>query len=112
MRSAAGAHFRLQIQNELAWTEIIDLVSEKSKIFLADNKLCIQDEGVMQKLRNPFTFKDRIKSNESLIDDPESVTNKDSIPMLPYYDVDFSQLQSISLIVGGETEGISDECYR
>lgn len=34
-----------------------------------------------------------------------------SIPVLPYYGVEYSTLKHITLIVGGETEGISEESY-
>lgn len=35
-----------------------------------------------------------------------------SLPVLPYYAVNFSELDHIVLIIGGETEGISEECYQ
>lgn len=54
-----------------------------------------------------------------LYDRTQDTENEDSlqrfeenIPVLPYYGVDFASLKSISLIIGGETEGISESSYR
>lgn len=33
------------------------------------------------------------------------------IPVLPYYGVEFASLKHITLVIGGETEGISEDSY-
>ncbi|KAJ8951659.1 hypothetical protein NQ317_019732, partial [Molorchus minor] len=35
-----------------------------------------------------------------------------TVPVLPYYGIDFTTNQHIILIIGGETEGISEESYK
>lgn len=35
-----------------------------------------------------------------------------SIPIIPYYGVNFLETEEIVLIIGGETQGISQECYQ
>lgn len=34
------------------------------------------------------------------------------IPMFPYVDVDYKMCKHITLVIGGETEGISAESYK
>ncbi|VEN34557.1 unnamed protein product [Callosobruchus maculatus] len=88
LRSACGAHFKLQIQSKLDWPSIKDLIKPNSSIFIADNQT--------------------VTSTDST----EVVEAIQSVPLLPYYSVDVSTAQNIVLIIGGETEGISEESYK
>lgn len=88
VRSAAGAHFRLPVHYGLDWDELPKFVKQSSSVFIADSSDCINEE------------------------DRASTENKWDIPVIPYYSIDYSTLQSVTLIIGGETEGISEESYR
>nr|CAI5847063.1 unnamed protein product [Callosobruchus analis] len=88
LRTACGAHFKLQIQCKLDWPGIKDLINPNSSIFIADNQTVTTTE------------------NKDIVDAIQSV------PVLPYYGVDISAAQNIVLIIGGETEGISEESYK
>lgn len=89
VRSAAGAHFRLPVYYGLDWDSIPQLIPEYSSIFIADSNAKVNDETELSQTEEPY-----------------------DIPVLPYYGIEYSTLKNITLIVGGETEGISDDSYR
>ncbi|XP_041976945.1 rRNA methyltransferase 3, mitochondrial [Aricia agestis] len=85
IRSAAGAHFRQPIQPSVEWEDIETLLPHDTSVFIAD-------------------------SNTNVLDEENSIQS--SVPVVPYYGVEFANLKHVTLIVGGETEGISVESYR
>ncbi|CAH2086604.1 unnamed protein product [Euphydryas editha] len=87
IRSASGAHFRQPIHTSVDWEELPKLLEENTSIFVADNNTDVSD----------------IQETENAVD---------KIPVLPYYGIDFANLKHITLIIGGETEGISENSYR
>lgn len=88
IRSAAGAHFRLPVHYGLDWDELPKLVKHGSSVFIADSNE---------------------NTNEN---DSTDAASKWDIPVIPYYGIEYSKLHPITLIIGGETEGISEESYR
>lgn len=95
VRSAAGAHFRLPIHPAVDWDYILDTIDKESSVYIADN--------------NPK----QITVQKTEIDDDAKVSNKldIDIPVIPYYSVNYGSLPSITLLIGGETEGISEDSY-
>ncbi|XP_038215631.1 rRNA methyltransferase 3, mitochondrial isoform X2 [Zerene cesonia] len=91
VRSAAGAHFRQPIYTSLDWEEIPNHLVSDSSLFIADSNVTTD-----------YTETTDLTSNSLL----------SQIPVLPYYGVEFSNLKHITLVIGGETEGISEESYR
>ncbi|XP_045475340.1 rRNA methyltransferase 3, mitochondrial [Harmonia axyridis] len=87
LRGAMGAHFKIQIE-KLEWKQIEKRISSTSW-FIADNNLV-------------KTFK-----NTSMIID---LIN--TIPIESYHLLKYKGSHEISLIIGGETEGISEEAYK
>ncbi|XP_072944046.1 rRNA methyltransferase 3, mitochondrial [Epargyreus clarus] len=87
IRSAAGAHFRQPIHSSVEWEEISKLLPKDTSVFIAD-------------------------SNARLDDSKDNKYTEIQMPVIPYYGVDFSQLKHVTLIIGGETEGISEDSYR
>ncbi|XP_045445545.1 rRNA methyltransferase 3, mitochondrial isoform X1 [Melitaea cinxia] len=87
IRSASGAHFRQPIHHSVDWEELPKLLEADTSIFIADNNINVLD----------------IHENQNVLD---------SIPVVPYYGVDFANLKHVTLIIGGETEGISENSYR
>lgn len=101
LRSAAGAHFRLPIETDVAWSQIEQKIGSNSSVFIADNN---SNENLMDK----FTVNKRQNDEE----DNEDLLLPLSIPVLPYYSVDYSKFSSTTIVIGGETMGISESCYR
>ncbi|XP_045491850.1 rRNA methyltransferase 3, mitochondrial [Colias croceus] len=91
IRSAAGAHFRQPIYTSLDWEEIPKHMVPDSSLFIADSNITTDN-----------------------VETPDLTSNSllSQIPVLPYYGVEFSNLKHITLVIGGETEGISEESYR
>lgn len=92
LRSASGAHFKLHITRRLGWDDIKEKIHPNSTVYIADNKKIstTTDDSDVQNLKEIIQ----------------------SVPVLPYYGIDFCTAQHIVLIVGGETEGISVESYE
>ncbi|KAL0841952.1 hypothetical protein ABMA28_014179 [Loxostege sticticalis] len=88
IRSAAGAHFRLPVHSSVEWDEIPKHLEQDSSIFIADSNANVNEE------------------TENAID-----LMAMQIPVLPYYGVQFPSFKNITLIIGGETEGISENSY-
>lgn len=114
LRSAAGAHFRLDIKYDMFWNDIKKEIPDDSEIFIADNNCA--DETVQigsENLEKSFLFEERIthSKKKSKLEN-ENQKHSLSIPIMPYYDVNFSNSKSVYIVIGGETEGLSDECYR
>uniref|UniRef100_A0A2A4K1Y3 Uncharacterized protein n=1 Tax=Heliothis virescens TaxID=7102 RepID=A0A2A4K1Y3_HELVI len=90
IRSAAGAHFRLPIYQSIDWDEMPSHLEKDTSVLIAD-------------------------SNTTALDDSSEFEENDKrsdMPVLPYYGVDYSSFKHTTLILGGETEGISDDSYR
>ncbi|KAL3267786.1 hypothetical protein HHI36_006915 [Cryptolaemus montrouzieri] len=86
LRSAMGAHFKLNIQ-KLGWEEMKEQLSG-SNWFIADN--------------NTITSS---RSSTSIVDLVENIS------LSSYHSLKYSGSDEISLIIGGETEGISEEAF-
>lgn len=95
LRSACGAHFKLRIQRKFEWDTFNDLIPPDSNIFIADNNVVSLN-----------STDDNSENNLSL----SNLIN--SVPLVPYYSFNFSPGRHNVLIVGGETEGISEESYK
>ncbi|XP_068629833.1 rRNA methyltransferase 3A, mitochondrial [Battus philenor] len=90
VRSAAGAHFRLPIYPAIEWEEMHNHLPNNTSLFIADSNI-------------EFTESETIDPTKDFVSE---------ISVLPYYAVDFASLTHITLIIGGETEGISEMSYR
>ena len=77
-----GAHFRVPIIKDLTCSEISDMLHEGTSFLIADNRV-LRDEN-----------------NE---------VGGDSLPLVPYYSMRYTPHRSTTLVVGGETEGVSTE---
>ncbi|XP_039747380.1 rRNA methyltransferase 3, mitochondrial [Pararge aegeria] len=90
IRSASGAHFRQHIYSSIDWEEMPKLLEPNTSLFIADsNTRMLREEG---------TKEDEMLDN--------------LVPVLPYYSVDFGNIQHVTLVIGGETEGISEDSYK
>lgn len=119
VRSAAGAHFTMPIHSGITWDEITPLLSPDNTIFIADNnKIHLKQKfSTTQEQSNNDTR--TLKSNEqsdiatASSNGTEELSISDiDIPVLPYYGYDYCNTSAITLIIGGETEGISEDSYR
>ncbi|XP_050345107.1 rRNA methyltransferase 3, mitochondrial isoform X2 [Nymphalis io] len=88
IRSASGAHFRQPIHTSVDWEELPNLLDQDTSIFIADNNTNIPETTELENV---------IGNN---------------LPVLPYYGIDYANLKHVTLIIGGETEGISENSYR
>nr|CAD7263300.1 unnamed protein product [Timema shepardi] len=117
LRSGAGSHFRLRIHKDVTPENYYKYIDEDSSIFLADNNVDIEKEE--ESLDNS-SESDSESENESKIDssehdidnsEPISQMNYDCISLVPYYSVNYTSQSSIVLVIGGETEGLSNFSY-
>lgn len=98
LRSSCGAHFHLQIHKKMDWISIKEYLNARTgNVFIADNRIVTKtSDSDLNKDQPPDNINDLITS----------------LPIVPYYGVQFSNLSHIVLIVGGETLGISEESYK
>ncbi|KAJ8722806.1 hypothetical protein PYW07_003986 [Mythimna separata] len=89
IRSAAGAHFRLPVYHSIDWSEMPNHLEPNTSIFIADSNTTADDK-----------------------DATNVIEERNQMPVLPYYGVEFSSLKHTTLIIGGETEGISQDSYK
>ncbi|XP_057664220.1 rRNA methyltransferase 3, mitochondrial [Diorhabda carinulata] len=94
LRSACGAHFKLKILKKCDLETIQDNLPTEYNIFIADNK--IVSLSTVEKSSDKQVLSELVRS----------------IPLLPYYGVAFDPNKHNVLIVGGETEGISEQSYK
>ncbi|KAL1513174.1 hypothetical protein ABEB36_002619 [Hypothenemus hampei] len=80
LRSACGAHFKINISKEIPYNELPSMLPENANVFIADSNIVL---GI----------------NENL-------------PILSYFSIDFTLPKHVVLVIGGETEGISEESYK
>ncbi|XP_050427852.1 rRNA methyltransferase 3, mitochondrial [Adelges cooleyi] len=92
LRSACGAHFRMKILSEVEWSSLNNI---KGHVCLADNN-CNIVQG---------------DKNDADLNVFRKVTST-PLPLISYDNVDFCKSTPLILIVGGETEGLSDEGYQ
>ncbi|KAG5894925.1 hypothetical protein JTB14_008884 [Gonioctena quinquepunctata] len=93
LRSACGAHFKLQIKKKAEWSEITENLPPSSTVYIADNN--------------------RISVSTDRNDNEQNLAELvQAIPILPYYGVNFTSSNNIIVIIGGETEGISEDSYK
>lgn len=83
LRAGVGAHFRIPIEQDVEWNYIKQHLDKNSNIFIADSTEDIEETG----------------SNEI----------RNAIPLVPYYSIRYGELSSLVVVIGGETEGISQE---
>ena len=93
LRSGAGAHFRVPIINNVNWDDLKSHVDDDVSVFLADsNALSSHDNTPV----SPGSY--------------EQLLN--SIPVIPYFAAEYSKSGTIVLVIGGETEGLSDDSFK
>ena len=118
LRSAAGAHFRLPIYSCKEWEEIRLLVSKNAQIVVADNKVTVEEQLINE---NESEEIGQVEDIEKNINEESEFNNKRNkyekvdlfgeVPIVPYFSVDYTQGETV-IIVGGETEGLSEESFK
>ncbi|KAF5292010.1 hypothetical protein FQA39_LY14127 [Lamprigera yunnana] len=95
LRSACGAHFHLKIRRQMNWEDVREhLEVLNSCLIIADNKIITG------------------ATDSKLIDETDLKEMLITMPLLPYYGVQFRDYKSLSVIIGGETHGISEESFQ
>lgn len=133
IRSGAGAHFRTPVISNVEWDELEPHVEGDASVFLADNSEHVWED--MSKNGEDDDDDsgggggedDIDNGDESLLRDEEKRTKCSpevsstleiykrrlhSIPVIPYFAVDFTNQSSVVLVIGGETEGLTINAFR
>ncbi|XP_023940904.2 rRNA methyltransferase 3, mitochondrial [Bicyclus anynana] len=90
IRSASGAHFRQPIYPSVDWEDMPQLLEPNTTLFIADS--------------NAKAFGNEKTEEDKMLDE--------LVPVVPYYSVDFGNIEHVTLVIGGETEGISEDSYK
>lgn len=110
-----GSHFHICIEEKVEWHDIEYHLRPDSFVIYADNKDTTE------------IFRDDVYHTSALRNTDHSGTSEDTempveetgsfdssevdkkLPIFPYYEVAYSQMNDIFLVIGGETEGLSSK---
>ncbi|XP_029039164.2 rRNA methyltransferase 3, mitochondrial [Osmia bicornis bicornis] len=130
LRSAAGTHFHLPIHAFPVWDDIPSLIGKDSNVFVTDSNF--GDEYISEYSPNmlessmnifdinPEELKNKFGVNEETNEASRLIVPKNkkmmksfmlNLPIVPYYSLDYTQTE-IVIILSGETEGLSLDCYK
>ncbi|CAF0818863.1 unnamed protein product [Adineta ricciae] len=123
IRSGMGAHFRLPIVNDVGWETIVGHLPENSKVYLADrvysfeNKVLPDDNPSKQMFEEMLEKRKQMKPSEPAEDRSYSSASNRFLPLYKNIPIECQSLWSAfantkptdhsTVIVGGETEGVS-----
>lgn len=127
LRSAAGAHFLVRLINNVGWEMICNYVSEQAAVYLASNEYKASednldnDEDNVEKV-HPSIFEGRrwyeVTEDKKIVDptyfDKHRLKVSESLPLkvTPYFKANFNiSDKDIVVVVGGETDGLSNSAY-
>lgn len=98
LRGGCGAQFRTEIVHGVDWSNVAEHLPAdgKTSIFLADNKAEQDDATFMPHDEKDYKRKLRCEKHSR----PKS-----------YRDVSFGMCKHVTLVIGGETEGVSSHAY-
>ncbi|KAI8435138.1 hypothetical protein MSG28_003515 [Choristoneura fumiferana] len=92
LRSGAGAHFRLPIYTSIEWEDMPKQLKKHTTVFIADSNAKFDLEIDLQ------------EKDDAILGM--------KMPVCPYYSVEYGPLKHVTLVIGGETEGISEDSYK
>lgn len=95
LRAGCGAHFRMNIFSDVSWSSLVNI---KGQVCLADNNLNSKDVESNVTEGGEVNVFGKIAPIE--------------LPIVPYYEVDYCKTIPLILVVGGETQGLSDDGYN
>ncbi|CAM4810370.1 unnamed protein product [Rotaria magnacalcarata] len=125
IRSGMGAHFRLPMINDVGWETMANHVPENSKVYLADHKYSDEEKPTNHDIDDPskkmfeemLEKRKEMKRTNTAEDRSYSSLNNRFLPLYKNIPIDylslwkaFSDVKSTdhaTIIIGGETEGIS-----
>lgn len=92
LRSGAGAHFRLPIYTSIDWKDMPKKLVKDTSVFIADSNAKFDLE---------IDFQEKHDAIQGM-----------KIPACPYYSFEYGPLKHVTLVIGGETKGISEDSYK
>lgn len=97
LRGGAGGQFRIPIRGPMEWSSIESFLPdlEDYSFYIADNNWQPQREQI---------------ANDA--NDDTEIDNISELRSLPYTSISFRNCKHAVLVIGGETEGISQEAYQ
>jgi hypothetical protein len=103
--------------SDIEWDELETHVEDEASVFLADNSAYIlqdiQEDEDINVENSDDDEEDMIKCNPEISDPFELYKNSlNSIPVVPYFAVDYVNQAPVMLVIGGETEGLSMNAFK
>lgn len=130
LRSAVGAHFRINKALDVEWNSMCNYVPEDATIILADSSAIdpkkIIDQEQLAKLlvkaeeanQNSISLEKDDEGNIHKTDTSYNDTNLLQVyrhlplPSAPYDQMKLRDTRKVFLVIGGETHGISPSAYK
>lgn len=109
-----GAHFHLCIKEKVDWSDLEAQLEPNAYIIFADNKEAFLPSpeatdraGVSESDKNPYQENKSVSEGSS----SKQLSKLQEWPVFPYYLVNYSAMDNMYLIIGGET-GISSNAVN
>lgn len=96
LRSACGAHFRMRIVPEVSWSSLVNI---KGQVCLADNNFVASNGDCSN-----IVDHDKVNVFRK--------TTSSELRIVPYDEVDYCKTTPLIIVIGGETQGLSDDAYE
>lgn len=95
LRAGCGAHFKMKILSDVDWSSLVNI---KGQVCLADNNINTNDDKSNGTNNSEVNVFGKVASIE--------------LPIVPYYELDYCKTTPLLFVIGGETQGLSDEGYE
>lgn len=108
LRAAMGSHFHLCIESYVQWDAIKNQLEPEACIMFADNNATESSEHG-QVVRDDIFHESTLRNNgdNKMTSENAKPDCSEDLPTFPYYQVAYSQLSNLYLVVGGESQGLS-----
>lgn len=121
-RTSCGTLFNLRIENNAMWEDVKDTCS--GSVIVADhlaadeyNSTTMLAEDYVDKVDKETEVSEDLSEDEDEKDDDDEILDKDelrktlNIPVHPYHSIEYKNRDSYVIVIGGETEGLSEEAF-
>lgn len=118
LRGGAGAHFRIQIENNIPWELMKNYCPRDSAVYLASNEVAAGNGNPFVPIPEKDATWYEVSADGAKIDHTYSNTQKllsyknVKLPVILYHQIPPVKDKEAVVVVGGETEGLSAAAYK
>lgn len=107
--------FNLRIENNASWEDVWDTCS--GNVIIADHLYANEDkessipaEDYVENVDHEDEPEEKDEDDDEILD-PVQMRQVTNVPIVPYHKITYKQYDSFVIVVGGETEGLSEQSF-